>query len=143
MHQNLHNVFVYGTLKRGHRAEHFLDRSHFIGSAASFDKFEVFGDSFPLAVPSENGHRLLGELYQVTEDTRASLDQYEGYPSFYSRSLRDFELTTPPRSFDVNEKGQFLVEAWMYFIPPHDKALYGEKKPLKPHHGFLNWERSA
>lgn len=100
------NVFVYGTLKRGHRANMKLARETFMGVGVTKDTFAVFGQGFPMALFYHKGHPLRGEVYRIENvETFGRLDYYEGYPSFYNRTVIDVLL------------GDETVKAWIYFIP--------------------------
>lgn len=94
------NVFVYGTLKRGHGANGFLQN----GNAEFVSETRISGTmyslgGFPglktLAPPHDaegsfpfisEGPTVVGELYRITDDRLpARLDRYEGYPHLYDR----------------------------------------------------------
>lgn len=122
-------VFVYGTLRKGERANHKMG-SEFIGPAVSLDKFKVWGTGFPMAVVSDDGHPLRGEIYEVSPETlRGTLDPYEGYPHFYTRALFEFV------------SGDEHHIAWMYFIPTEQAEGYSMPESyLQPaDDGTLNW----
>jgi gamma-glutamylcyclotransferase (GGCT)/AIG2-like uncharacterized protein YtfP len=104
-------VFVYGTLKRGHGANDYMNRgSKFVGedrisaemfSLGGFPGIRVAADEFSSEAPT-----VRGELYEVEkEDLPPLLDRYEGYPRLYDRK----QVTT--------ETGEL---AWVYEInnPP-------------------------
>jgi gamma-glutamylcyclotransferase (GGCT)/AIG2-like uncharacterized protein YtfP len=80
-------VFVYGTLKRGFRANRLIADSEFLGPAKTAPNFRLFNvGSFPGLVRAEDGVSVEGELYEVSPETLEYLDQYEGVDSgFYSR----------------------------------------------------------
>jgi gamma-glutamylcyclotransferase (GGCT)/AIG2-like uncharacterized protein YtfP len=122
-------VFVYGTLKKGERANHKMG-SEFIGPAVSLDKFKVWGMGFPMAALSDDGNPLRGELYEVSLETlKGPLDSYEGYPTFYTRDLLEFD----------SEGERHL--AWMYHIPTEQAdGYYKPEGYLQPaDDGTLNW----
>lgn len=111
-------VFVYGTLK-GMDLHHFRSAA-FIGHAVTVPEFLLFDGGFPLAVPGEDaaqiaveydrnvtgclGH-IIGEVYEVDAQTVQGLDDYEGYPSFYTRA------EYPVKMLDVCPDD---VTAWIY-----------------------------
>ena len=61
-------LFVYGTLKEGHRLHSWLDEAQFIrkGEVHGFTLYS--NGSYPIAVLEENGC-IEGEIYQVDEKT--------------------------------------------------------------------------
>jgi gamma-glutamylcyclotransferase (GGCT)/AIG2-like uncharacterized protein YtfP len=102
---NKTKVFVYGTLKKGnsHRGlDRWAPNAKFIGAAVtskpSYSLYDL--GAFPAA--HLNGDSLiLGEVWEVDNDTMQDLDQIEGYPDFYKRT-------------QVNTTHGI---AWMYHIP--------------------------
>lgn len=73
-------VFVYGTLKRGHRAHNLLKFAKFKGdcySGPGFTMLDVNG-WFPGVVKDNSDNNVYGEVYEVTEDELKELDKYEG-----------------------------------------------------------------
>ena len=93
-----HFVFVYGTLKRGHSNHHWLAGATFLGRRLlSGGRLNDLGP-YPMAVLSSDPQAVIhGELFVVTEEGLARLDQLEGYPSLYERSLRS--LSTGERAW--------------------------------------------
>lgn len=84
-----HLVFVYGTLKRGHSNHHWLANATFLGRRLlRGGRLHNLGP-YPMAVLSPEQQTVIhGELFAVTDRELACLDQLEGYPSFYDRSLQ-------------------------------------------------------
>lgn len=130
-------ILVYGTLKRGFSANYKLQNEECIGAAHTLDKFGMVGTGFPIIFRNFNPSfeafeaPVLGELYTLSKDTLAVLDQYEGYPNFYSRApfkvhVIDQEATGEPAE-------QF---AWVYY---HVNTRY--TPTIEPgNHGFLEWK---
>ena len=107
MDGTLHKVFVYGTLKRRCRANFMLHGHKLLGQAISAgSRYALWcNGSFPyLTVQPKGleGHRVVGEIYQVDQETFERLDAYEGYPHHYNREKRHFRI-------DGKE-----VRAWVY-----------------------------
>ena len=86
-------VFVYGTLKSGHRNHGWLGTSGFEGQGTTCDKWAMIdGPGFPyLLQPNDSGHNIIGEIYEVDAMTLRFLDQLEGAPVHYHRELIDVE----------------------------------------------------
>jgi len=83
------NVSVYGTLKKGFRANSMMDNMNFIGESVEQLNFEMFNlGSFPALFESEEKHNITIETYELKDNDKTTLqrlDNYEGYPNFYDR----------------------------------------------------------
>ena len=104
------NLFVYGTLKKGQRANHYLKDAKFIGNATTKDSiFDMQSNQglYPFVFLDGN-KRILGEVYSVPMDELKFLDMYEGYrpdgSGLYLRNEFDYVL----------ENGQ-EIKAIMYY----------------------------
>jgi gamma-glutamylcyclotransferase (GGCT)/AIG2-like uncharacterized protein YtfP len=108
MAQQLHNIFVYGSLKQGNDIrgmQHFGD-AEFVGPARTKKANFLMVDmgSFPGVMNSteeQKGFKIVGEVYTVNDETLEWLDQIEGVPFFYNR----YKVSTT------------LGDAWMYMLP--------------------------
>ena len=76
-------VFVYGTLKRGHRNHHWLADAIELGAAELPGALLHDLGPFPMAIAGDG--RVMGELYAVTKPCLERLDRLEGYPRLYGR----------------------------------------------------------
>jgi gamma-glutamylcyclotransferase (GGCT)/AIG2-like uncharacterized protein YtfP len=78
-------IFVYGTLKSSHHANHFLrNRSEFICEDRIEGSLYNLG-AFP-GYKTEGSGMVSGEVYEITDESLpACLDSYESYPSLYDR----------------------------------------------------------
>ena len=105
-----HQVFVYGTLKRGQRNAHFLDSAKYIAEFVTAEEYWMYEfDDFP-AVCEQGMHAIHGEIYRVNDTEFKSLDDLEWYPNFYQR----IEIATD------------FGEAWMYIVKP--ELCHGRKR---------------
>ncbi len=74
----MHYVFVYGTLRRGDSRFGVLDESRCVAEVAFADGFQMLHlGGFPGIVPGDG--RIVGEIYEIDDDTLALLDGIEGY----------------------------------------------------------------
>jgi gamma-glutamylaminecyclotransferase len=73
-------VFVYGTLKRGYRNHHWLAGQTFISEARTEAGYILYGlGEYPGMVQAEKDvDGVVGELWQVTPEALADLDELEG-----------------------------------------------------------------
>lgn len=82
---NTHPVFVYGTLMKGQRAAHMLEGSDFMGCFQLKDYAMYNLGRYPGIIPCE-GALVLGELYLVSDEMLAVMDEYEGEGDLYLRT---------------------------------------------------------
>lgn len=105
------NVFVYGTLKKGHGNNWLLGASPLLGEALSIHEYDLYDGGFPYAVHISNSGtggttKIWGEIYTVNDYVLKQLDGLEGHPNWYERFVRPFNLFTGEP-----------VEAWIYEYP--------------------------
>jgi gamma-glutamylcyclotransferase (GGCT)/AIG2-like uncharacterized protein YtfP len=109
-------VFVYGSLKNGQGNHRLLAKAKFLGRSYIEGNYRMVSlGGFPGVIRHESipMNRIVGEVYQVDEDTLQSLDVLEGHPRFYKRD----KVPTSHKN------------AWCYFLP-HE---YGDKYPQIAH----------
>lgn len=94
-----HYLFAYGTLKRGFRNDHYLRYSRYIGPAITresyFEMVEYAHDAhsgltYP-AVRTTGGCRIVGEVYEIDNDTLEKLDVLEREGKDYYRQMVDLD----------------------------------------------------
>ncbi|MCP4878405.1 MAG: gamma-glutamylcyclotransferase [Gammaproteobacteria bacterium] len=107
----MNRVFVYGTLKRGQRNNHFLRDAEFVSSFSTKKIYSMYEfENYP-AVCLRGRHAIEGEIYLVCDHQFQMLDELEWYPHFYQR----IEIPTTHG------------DAWMYIVK-HKLCL--DKKQL-------------
>jgi gamma-glutamylcyclotransferase (GGCT)/AIG2-like uncharacterized protein YtfP len=107
-------LFVYGSLRRGFPNHFLLEKSIYIGTYSTVDKYYMIGQvskSFPyvLAETEFEGQpsaHIIGELYDIDADVLKNLDDLEGHPDFYTRRL--------VRATD--ELGNNIYSAYVYIL---------------------------
>ena len=99
------HIFVYGTLKRGYRLSSFME-GQFIGEATTVADYRLFDiGSFPGLVEQSPGVEVVGEVWAVSDECLAVLDEVEAVDEgMYRRSL--IRLQSP---FDELE-----IESYFY-----------------------------
>uniref|UniRef100_A0A8D0FSP9 Gamma-glutamylaminecyclotransferase n=1 Tax=Strix occidentalis caurina TaxID=311401 RepID=A0A8D0FSP9_STROC len=94
-------VFVYGTLKKGQP-----NYKHMINTAKGLAKFQGTGrtvEKYPLVIAGKynipymlnipgTGHHVAGEIYSVDDQMLRFLDEFEGCPDMYQRTLMRIEV---------------------------------------------------
>ena len=92
----IHRVFVYGTLRRGHGNHSLLEMSKFIGEAATLRTYWMITTGvFPVVldeVPADFGlppRAVAGEIYHVDDATLERLDRLERKGRSYDRKVTD------------------------------------------------------
>lgn len=82
----MNNIFVYGTLMNGQGAHDRLNGARFLGKAVLRD-YEMFSlGGFPGIQPCA-GVSVVGELYEIEDETLSNIDAYEGEGSLYNREI--------------------------------------------------------
>lgn len=85
-------IFVYGTLKSGFSANHYLSNSRLMGKAVTRPRYRIYSHGwFPMLNQVENGIGIHGEVWQVSPDDLRRIDCYEG-PGFEKKPI---ELEVP------------------------------------------------
>jgi gamma-glutamylaminecyclotransferase len=78
-------VFVYGSLRRGQGNHAVIQAGTFVGEARTLPRFTLYNlGPFP-ALVSDGNTAVVGELYEVDEQTLGRLDRLEGCPRLYQR----------------------------------------------------------
>ena len=115
--ERTNNLFVYGTLKRGFGNNWILRNSRFIG-------FDVYSCGFPCAYPNDDGKRVFGEIYELTDEDFIFTDRLESNGSLYQREVLKFDC------YNLD----YIVEAWVYIIINPFGSLYETNSDI------INWK---
>ena len=149
----LHPVFTYGTLMRGHYNHSYLKEAQLIckgETKSAFNLFNYIQGGFPVLTltgqfkellgdnPSKYQGHVEGELYFVDTKTIRSLDHLEGNGSMYQRLWLPITFCeTPSSPALVDHDGMYahvyvgLQRRWIY-----------HRKQLSPFVPFQNVERN-
>ena len=100
------NVFVYGTLKRGHCNHAYIADGIFVGNAVTVHRYALHVQGLPRVDRNNPVSPIHGELYRVSPATLMELDRLEGHPHGYRRSMVPVDLGDGSR-----------IRAWLYFHP--------------------------
>ena len=88
----LHNIFVYGTLKKGYRNYHHLGTPEPIWSGWTVPGFAMYSLGFCPGVKKEGVEgRVYGEVYTIDDATLRRLDRLEGHPTNWRREVVKLE----------------------------------------------------
>lgn len=86
-------VAVYGTLLSGLHNNYLLNQARFIGKGQSVFHGTMFSaGGFPILSFEEPESKVQVELYEVPDHILARLDALEGYPEWYQRTVKTFEI---------------------------------------------------
>jgi gamma-glutamylaminecyclotransferase len=80
-------LFVYGTLMAGEPSHALVAESAALGKALTEPAFELLDCGEYPAMIGGGATAITGELYSVSPETLDRLDEYEGHPSLFRRSL--------------------------------------------------------
>ena len=100
-------LFVYGTLKKGHFFhESYLGHrdTRFLGDFCTDDNVALYIGEYPFAVEEKSDKGISGELYEINKKMLPMFDYLEGHPHIYERKVI--------KVFDDNGDEK---EAWCYF----------------------------
>jgi gamma-glutamylcyclotransferase (GGCT)/AIG2-like uncharacterized protein YtfP len=79
-------LFVYGTLKRGHRNHRLLAGQRFVRATETVPEFRLYDlGPFPGMVRHPDGGPVRGELFLVSGCCLDELDDFEGVPDLFTR----------------------------------------------------------
>lgn len=102
---NLHTVAVYGTLKQGFGNHRLLQHVECAGEGV-VSGHRLFQSGIPFLVKDKSSdYDVKVELYEVDDQTLASLDRLEGHPSAYCREVLGVKTDKD------------IVQAWTYLYP--------------------------
>jgi len=89
---SIHLLFVYGTLMSGQPNHRFLARATLLGPVRTAPLFRMISlGGYPAIMreatrgASAPGIEIVGELYEVDDETLAACDRLESHPTFYRR----------------------------------------------------------
>ena len=87
-----YNLFVYGTLKKFERASYMLADANFVADAVTKPKYQLYSCGlYPALILGDKS--VQGEIYEIDEDTKIRLDNYEGvFDGYYN--FEEIELIT-------------------------------------------------
>ncbi|KAJ0009374.1 hypothetical protein NQD34_001076 [Periophthalmus magnuspinnatus] len=117
-------VFVYGTLKKGQPNYYRMfdtsnGKTEFLGTAKTVKKFPlviagIYNVPYLLNIPGQ-GNQIHGEIYKVDEKMLEFLDDFEGVPTHYQRTLNTLEVKEWVSGADGEtlEPGS-ITEAYLY-----------------------------
>lgn len=122
-------VMVYGTLKKGYLGNMMMEDSIFVDNGITALSYRMnTNGSYPMIVPSDdaNSGKVVVEVYEVDDDTFEIMDEYECYPTLYTRNQHPVELSDGS-----------VIDAWIYCY--NGQLDYG--RIVKPCVGIIEWEK--
>jgi gamma-glutamylcyclotransferase (GGCT)/AIG2-like uncharacterized protein YtfP len=116
-------VFVYGTLLDGESNHQWLQDSPKIGDTI-ISKFQMHDmGAFPALVENETSlSKIVGEVYEITDEVLKMLDRLEGFPGFYDRKLITTEFGDAWVYYNNKSKNRPVIESgdWILHIKGND-----------------------
>ena len=133
----MHKVFVYGTLKRGYTANAMLlADSEYIGEFVTTKKYRMYDlGPFPSVIQADDGHYIMGEIYEVDDDTLIQLDTLEGVPRLYARGET---VCRPIIDGKLVEGEDNDITAFIYTF---NQEIQGVQIEPKKGQVFIDWQR--
>lgn len=125
------NVFVYGTLKRGYGNHRLMRGSRFVCEAVTGRKFQLqCNGGFPsLFNSTESSGNIIGEVYEVDDETLSGLDTLEGVS--FGMYARESVVVKP-----IGGEAE-LLRVMTYFRNPD--AIGSSGDVINPAMGVINW----
>lgn len=78
-------VFVYGTLRVGEPYHHLMSPCEYLGQCTTAARFALINLGRYPGITHNGSASIVGDLYLVDAQTLQELDEYEGYPEYYTR----------------------------------------------------------
>lgn len=79
-------LFVYGTLMRNRRGHALLAGQQFLRAARTSPRYRMLRRNwYPCLVEDTQGYAVEGELWQISAEAVAALDEYEGAADLFER----------------------------------------------------------
>jgi len=78
-------VFVYGTLRIGEPYHHLMSACEYLGQCTTKAEFALINLGRYPGIIRDGSTSIVGDLYIVGPQTLQELDEYEGYPDYYTR----------------------------------------------------------
>ena len=93
----MYNIFVYGTLMRGERANSYLSAAKYVGEFRLKD-YALYNLGWFPGIRPMSGSCVYGEVYEVSQKMLREMDRYEGEGYLYHRT----EVVVDNGSEEVN-----------------------------------------
>lgn len=81
-----HRIFVYGTLRKGEGNNGLLKGSTYLGMGVTLPEYEMYNLGHFPGVVDGGLTSIVGEVYEVDEETLRRLDRLESHPALYTRT---------------------------------------------------------
>jgi len=111
---------VYGTLRKGEKANYMLKECEFIGLSKELLPFKMVDlGAFPALMTSDENNELIIETYKLPQNCghiESRLDMYEGYDNS-GNGLYNKKLITLKSG----------IQSYIYFMNSEDKLYHGIK----------------
>lgn len=106
-------MFVYGTLMKGELHHTSIAHARFVRAAETPPAYELIQIDYYPAMLTDGTARIVGELYEVDDETLQRLDELEEVPHYYER-----------RSIELADGSQALA-----YLMPRDRVEGGSPIP--------------
>lgn len=118
-------LFVYGTLMQGMRNHVYLEKAKFLGPAQTGPEYELmYNGSIPAAKAGKE--TVKGELYEVDDETLASLDVLEEVnEKLYDR--REVQIDGKKAIIYLGGERMFTSDTWEH-VPNGDYRAVAESE---------------
>lgn len=104
-----HKIFTYGTLRKGHYNHPILEKSTYLGKAQTNPAFTMLNLGAYPGIVHQGRTPIIGEVYEVDDQTLKRLDRLESHPNFYERVPLEVTLENDT----VAVEGYVLPAKWL------------------------------
>lgn len=117
-------LFAYGSLRKGEPHHELLEGVTCIGTAFTAPGYRLVDLGVYAAMIEFRGHRVFGELYRITRETRRRLDVLKEVPVLFQRSTIELEDGRQAQAYVMRDdqvpgRRRLRVEDWKQrFAPP-------------------------
>tara|TARA_R110000765_G_scaffold104728_2_gene194591 strand:- start:2388 stop:2741 length:354 start_codon:yes stop_codon:yes gene_type:complete len=86
-------IFIYGSLMQGEHNHTFLNDEHskYLRKDITSKEFTLYNLGYFPGMVQDGTGSVLGEIYEISSFVRGRLDQLEGHPQFYRRTLIELQ----------------------------------------------------
>ncbi|MGF1740698.1 gamma-glutamylcyclotransferase [Vibrio profundum] len=119
----LHQVWVYGSLRRGELNHHYLEDAKYLGTYSTPACYTLYDlGEYPALVP-DGETSVIGEVYAVNEKTLGKLDELEEVPIEFRRETIE----------------TIYGKVWVYLYQQNQQSSQGKKDRLLREVSSGNW----
>lgn len=125
-------IFVYGTLKRGHSNNRFLENANYVGDFHTEPKYHLVDMGYFPAIIEGGKGKIHGEVWKINDKILKNLDYLESEGLLYDRKIinvKDNSSYKKVFAYILNDKHReydFLSEGDLHWDGKINKKIVGK-----------------